>query len=48
VPCGLSSEGMPIGLQLTGNFWSEAVLLNLASRYETAFPLNAKPTVFAE
>ncbi len=23
VPCGLSSDGMPIGLQLTSNFWSE-------------------------
>lgn len=48
VPCGLSSEGLPIGLQLIGNFWSENVLLNLASVYENGFPLNAKPGVFAE
>ncbi len=48
VPCGLSSDGMPIGLQLTGNFWSEAALLNLASVYENQFPLKAKPRVFAE
>jgi aspartyl-tRNA(Asn)/glutamyl-tRNA(Gln) amidotransferase subunit A len=47
VPCGLSSEGLPIGVQLTGNFWSEDKLLNLASRYEREFPLNAKPGVFA-
>lgn len=46
VPCGLSSEGLPIGLQLVGNFWSENVLLNLSHRYESDFPLNAKPTVF--
>lgn len=47
VPCGLNSDGLPIGLQLTGNFWSEAELLNFASRYETQFPLNAKPAIFA-
>ncbi|MEO7674818.1 MAG: Asp-tRNA(Asn)/Glu-tRNA(Gln) amidotransferase subunit GatA [Pyrinomonadaceae bacterium] len=47
VPCGLNSEGMPIGLQLTGNFWSEGTLLNLASVYEAEFPLDAKPVVFA-
>ena len=48
VPCGLSSDGMPIGLQLTGNFWSEGALLNLASVYESQFPLEAKPQIFAE
>ena len=48
IPCGLSSEGLPIGTQLIGNFWNEGLLLNLASAYETAFPLNAKPAIFAE
>ncbi|MGI8640855.1 MAG: Asp-tRNA(Asn)/Glu-tRNA(Gln) amidotransferase subunit GatA [Pyrinomonadaceae bacterium] len=43
VPCGLSSEGLPIGLQLVGKNWSEDVLLNLANVYENEFPLNAKP-----
>jgi aspartyl-tRNA(Asn)/glutamyl-tRNA(Gln) amidotransferase subunit A len=47
VPCGLSSEGLPIGAQLISNFWSEALLLNLASRYELEFPLGAKPKIFA-
>src|SRR5690606_7539766 len=47
VPCGLSSEGLPIGTQLVGNFWREDTLLNLASVYENAFPLNEKPAVFA-
>lgn len=46
VPCGLSSEGLPIGLHLLGKFWSENVLLNLANQYERAFPLNAKPRVY--
>ena len=46
VPCGLSSEGLPVGLHLLGKYWSENVLLNLANKYETAFPLNSKPKVF--
>lgn len=45
VPCGLSSENLPMGLQLVGRHWSEAVLLNLAWRYENEFPLNAKPKI---
>ena len=45
VPCGLSSEGLPIGLQLVGKHWSEDVLLNLASVFENEFPLGAKPKV---
>ena len=48
VPCGISSEGLPIGLQLVGNFWSEAQLLNLAHTYETAHPLTQKPRIHAE
>ena len=47
VPCGLSSEGLPIGVQLIGNFWSEDVLLNFAHRYEKEYPLNARPAIFA-
>lgn len=47
IPCGLSSENLPIGLQLVGNFWSEATLLNLANIYESEFPLGTKPKVFA-
>ncbi|MEP7076731.1 MAG: Asp-tRNA(Asn)/Glu-tRNA(Gln) amidotransferase subunit GatA [Acidobacteriota bacterium] len=48
VPCGLSKDGLPIGLQLIGNYWSEASLLNFGHTYESAFPLSAKPSVFAE
>jgi aspartyl-tRNA(Asn)/glutamyl-tRNA(Gln) amidotransferase subunit A len=48
VPCGLSGEGLPIGTQLVGDFWSEATLLNLANVYENQFPLGEKPLVFAE
>ena len=48
VPCGLSTDGLPIGLQLIGDFWSEALLLNLAHTYESAFPLSSRPSIFAE
>jgi aspartyl-tRNA(Asn)/glutamyl-tRNA(Gln) amidotransferase subunit A len=48
VPCGLSSDGLPIGLQLLGNNWSESLLLNLSHVYEKSFPLNAKPKIFAD
>lgn len=47
VPCGLSGEGLPIGLQLVGNFWSEDVLLNLANIYEKEYPLGARPGIYA-
>lgn len=48
VPCGLSGEGLPIGMQLLGNNWSEGLLLNLSNVYEKSFPLKAKPKIFAE
>ena len=48
VPCGLSKDGLPIGLQLVGNFWSEDILLNLAHSYETAHPLGARAPIYAE
>ena len=47
VPCGLSTDGMPIGLHLLGNNWSEDVLLNMANKYEENFPLEAKPEIYA-
>ncbi len=46
VPSGLSAEGLPIGLQLQTKHWSESELLNLASVYENAFPVNEKPKYF--
>ena len=36
VPCGFSSEGLPIGLQLAGRVWDEATVLRAAYAYETA------------
>ena len=47
VPCGLSSNALPIGLQLLGPHWSEALLFRLAHAYQTSHPLNAQPQVHA-
>jgi len=45
VPCGLSADGLPIGLQLMGPYWSEAQLLRLAHAYQKADPLTARPAI---
>jgi aspartyl-tRNA(Asn)/glutamyl-tRNA(Gln) amidotransferase subunit A len=34
IPCGLSSEGLPIGLQILANFFQEENLLKVAHAYE--------------
>jgi len=34
VPCGFGAGNMPVGLQLIGNYFDEARMLNLAHRYQ--------------
>jgi aspartyl-tRNA(Asn)/glutamyl-tRNA(Gln) amidotransferase subunit A len=36
VPCGFSNEGLPIGLQLMGNYFDEATILRAAYQFEQA------------
>lgn len=36
IPCGFTSDGLPIGLQLMGRRWGEARLLAIARAYEEA------------
>ena len=36
VPCGFGAGGMPVGLQLLGNYFAEARLLNAAHRFQQA------------
>jgi aspartyl-tRNA(Asn)/glutamyl-tRNA(Gln) amidotransferase subunit A len=36
VPCGFDGRGLPVGLQLMGNHFSEAALLGIAHRYQQA------------
>ena len=44
VPVGLSAEGLPLGLQLIGRPWDEAVLLDHAFALERAAGFVAKPS----
>ena len=36
IPCGFTSAGLPIGLQIAGAPWAEAAVLALAHAYEQA------------
>lgn len=47
VPCGLSSERLPIGFQLIGPYWSEPTLFKLAHAYQQARPFTERPPVSA-
>ena len=47
VPCGLSSERLPIGFQLLGPYWSEPALFKLSHAYEQARPFLERPPISA-
>ncbi|HLO00291.1 MAG TPA: Asp-tRNA(Asn)/Glu-tRNA(Gln) amidotransferase subunit GatA [Pyrinomonadaceae bacterium] len=47
VPCGLSSQRLPIGFQLLGAYWSEPTLFKLAHAYEMVQPFTERPPVYA-
>lgn len=47
VHCGFSPDGLPIGLQVVGDHFQEALLLRIAAAYETETKFNTKrPPVF--
>lgn len=43
VPCGFTSGGLPVGLQLIGMTWTEKMLLRLAHAFERAHPPVRRP-----
>jgi aspartyl-tRNA(Asn)/glutamyl-tRNA(Gln) amidotransferase subunit A len=47
VPCGLSADGLPIGLQLTAAPWQDAQLMSVAAAYQdrTSWHEQLPPTV---
>jgi amidase len=46
LPLGRSSGGVPIGVQLVGGPWQDALLLQLATQVEVAAPwATARPAV---
>jgi aspartyl-tRNA(Asn)/glutamyl-tRNA(Gln) amidotransferase subunit A len=42
VPCGFTADGMPIGLQIVGHPFDEAILLRIANAYEQATPWHTR------
>ena len=36
IPCGFGANGMPVGLQIIGNYFDEARMLNVAHQYQLA------------
>ena len=43
MPVGLDEIGLPLGVQLIGDNWQEALLLNTAFNLEKALALESKP-----
>ena len=43
VPCGLTSGGLPIGLQLVGPMFADALVLRAAHAYERLHPAPRPP-----
>jgi len=42
IPCGFDSEGLPIGLQITGNYFAEAKMLQAAHQFQRATDWHAR------
>jgi aspartyl-tRNA(Asn)/glutamyl-tRNA(Gln) amidotransferase subunit A len=42
LPCGFDSQGLPIGLQLVGDYFSEAKMLNVAHQFQRATDWHAR------
>jgi aspartyl-tRNA(Asn)/glutamyl-tRNA(Gln) amidotransferase subunit A len=36
IPCGFGSEGLPVGLHLVGDYFTEARLLGIANQFQQA------------
>jgi aspartyl-tRNA(Asn)/glutamyl-tRNA(Gln) amidotransferase subunit A len=47
IPCGLTVQGLPVGLQFMAGVTDEPLLIELAARFEQASPLNARPRLGA-
>lgn len=45
VPCGVNSEGLPVGLQIVGRRFDEAMVLRAAAAFEKAHPWAGKKPV---
>lgn len=43
IPCGVTSNGLPVGLQIVAARFAESTLMRVASRYEQAAPFDHTP-----
>jgi len=43
MPCGLTEAGLPIGLQITGPWYSESAILRASRAYESRHPIQNPP-----
>jgi aspartyl-tRNA(Asn)/glutamyl-tRNA(Gln) amidotransferase subunit A len=48
IPCGFTSRGLPIGMQIAGPHWQEARVLQLAHAYEQATPWHERQPLIAQ
>jgi aspartyl-tRNA(Asn)/glutamyl-tRNA(Gln) amidotransferase subunit A len=48
VPCGFSKNGLPLGLQIVGEQWSEGKVLDIANRYQNATERHLQHPVIAK
>ena len=47
IPCGLTSDGLPIGLQLVGPMFDDALVLRAARAYESLRPIRRPPLAWS-
>jgi aspartyl-tRNA(Asn)/glutamyl-tRNA(Gln) amidotransferase subunit A len=43
VPCGFTSDALPVGLQILANHFQEPTMLRFAAAYMNAFPVTPPP-----
>ncbi len=48
VPCGLDSQGLPVGIQIVGKPFGEEAVLAMAKRIEELYPIGRPAMAFAE
>lgn len=48
VPCGLTAEGLPVGLQIVGPRHADALVLRAAAAYEQARPFDHHPPLLSQ
>ena len=42
VPCGLTEDGLPIGLQIVGRYFDEATVLRIGHTFEAVSPMKGR------